>query len=69
LSEAVTPIVISNISGLTPTPEAKAAFTRYTDAIKAQLLPVMTDGVYLSFLEGEEARRRTQDSAMSRQRR
>lgn len=49
------------INGLTPTPEAKAAFTRHTDAIKAQLQPVMTGGVYLNFLEGEEAQRRTQD--------
>lgn len=49
------------INGLTPTPEARDAFTRHTDVIKAQLQPVMTGGVYLNFLEGEEARRRTQD--------
>lgn len=49
------------INGLTPTPAASAAFTRHTDAIKAHLQPVMTGGVYLNFLEGEEARRRTRD--------
>ncbi len=49
------------INGVTPTAEAAAAFTRHTDAIKAQLQPVMTGGVYLNFLEGEEARRRTRD--------
>lgn len=49
------------INGLTPTLEARDAFTRHADVIKAQLLPVMTGGVYLNFLEGEEARRRTQD--------
>ncbi len=48
------------INGLTPTPAAREAFTQHTDAIKAQLQPVMTGGVYLNFLEGEEARRRTQ---------
>lgn len=47
------------INGLTPTPEARAAFTQHTEAIKAQLHPVMTGGVYLNFLAGEEARRRT----------
>ena len=49
------------ISGMGPTLEAQAAFTRHTEAIKAQLRPVMTGGVYLNFLEGEEARRRSQD--------
>ena len=49
------------INGMTPTPETQAAFTRHAEAIKAQLHPVMTGGVYLNFLEGEEARRRSQD--------
>lgn len=49
------------INGLTPTPEARAAFTSHADAIKAQLQPVLTGGVYLNFLEGEEAQQRTQD--------
>lgn len=47
------------INGLTPTPEASAAFTQHAEAIKAQLQPVLTGGVYLNFLAGEEARRRT----------
>lgn len=50
------------IAGVTPTPEAKANFVRYTDAIKAQLQPVLSGGVYLNFLEGEEARHRTKDA-------
>ncbi|HHW88424.1 MAG TPA: FAD-binding oxidoreductase [Chloroflexi bacterium] len=48
------------INGVTPTPEARAAFTQHTDAIKAHLQPVMTGGVYLNFLAGEEVQQRTQ---------
>ena len=48
--------------GVTPTPEAQAAFQRHTDAMKALLKPSMTGGVYMNFLEGEEARQRTKDA-------
>jgi FAD/FMN-containing dehydrogenase len=45
--------------GLTPTAEAMAGYMAYTAAIKAQLQQDLTGGVYLNFLEGEEARERT----------
>jgi hypothetical protein len=47
---------------MTPTPAAMAASKRYTDEIKAALAPDLTGGVYINFLDGEEALRRTKDA-------
>jgi FAD/FMN-containing dehydrogenase len=47
--------------GLTPTPEAREALVRHTQSIKEQLRPHLTGGVYMNFLEGEEARQRVRD--------
>jgi hypothetical protein len=46
----------------TPTAEAMAASQRYGDELKAALAPDLTGGVYINFLDGEEALRRTQDA-------
>jgi hypothetical protein len=47
--------------GITPTPEAHRAFVDHTDRMKQDLKPWLTGRVYLNFLEGEEAVRRTKD--------
>ena len=47
---------------ITPTPEAMVANKRYTDELKAALAPDLTGGVYINFLDGEEALRRTRDA-------
>ena len=48
--------------GLTPTPEAHAALVGHCQRIMAALRPHLTGGVYLNFLEGEEARQRVKDA-------
>jgi FAD/FMN-containing dehydrogenase len=47
--------------GITPSPEAHRAFVDHTDRMKQDLKPWLTGRVYLNFLEGEEAVRRTKD--------
>ena len=48
--------------GVTPDPDAAAAFVAHTERIKATLQPHLSGGVYLNFLDGEEAGdRRTRD--------
>jgi len=47
--------------GLTPTADAREVLVRHTQTIKEQLRPHLTGGVYMNFLEGEEARRRVKD--------
>jgi hypothetical protein len=47
--------------GLTPNPEAHAALVGHCQRIKEALRPHLTGGVYLNFLEGEEARQRAKD--------
>jgi hypothetical protein len=46
---------ILELIGMAPTPEAQAAFRQYTVQMKQALQPHSTGGVYLNFLEGEEA--------------
>lgn len=46
---------------LSPSPEVNAALAGFISGIKAKLQPYQTGGVYLNFLEGEEARQRTPD--------
>jgi FAD/FMN-containing dehydrogenase len=41
--------------GMTPTLDAQAAFRQRVDQMKRALQPHLTGGVYLNFLEGEEA--------------
>jgi FAD/FMN-containing dehydrogenase len=48
--------------GMTPTPEAYHQVGRYVEQFKRELGPYLTGGVYINFLEGEEARRRTRDA-------
>jgi FAD/FMN-containing dehydrogenase len=48
--------------GITPTPEAHEAFQEHSDELKGKLHPYLTGGVYMNFLEGKEARRRTPDA-------
>ncbi len=47
--------------GLTPTPDAYGALARYTQQVKERLGPFLTGGVYMNFLEGQEARLRAKD--------
>ena len=42
--------------GVTPTPEARTAFTAHTGAIRGALGPCLTGGTYLNWLEGDEKR-------------
>ena len=46
---------ILQVIGMTPTPDAQAAFRQRVDQLKRALQPHLTGGVYLNFLEGEEA--------------
>jgi FAD/FMN-containing dehydrogenase len=46
--------------GATPTPDARAAFHQHVHQMKQALQPHLTGGVYLNFLEGEEARTQAQ---------
>jgi hypothetical protein len=45
--------------GMAPTPEAKRQVGQYIAQMKQALAPYLTGGVYINFLEGEEARQRT----------
>ena len=46
---------VLNLIGMTPTPEAQVAFRQHVAHFKQALQPHLTGGVYLNFLEGEEA--------------
>jgi hypothetical protein len=48
--------------GMTPSPEAQQAFMAYTSQLKTELQPVLTGGVYLNFLDSDEARLRVKDA-------
>ena len=48
--------------GFTPSEDARRHFETYTDRFKGDLLSYLTGGVYINFLEGEEARKRTRDA-------
>lgn len=52
---------ILGMVGMTPTPEAQVAFRQYIVRMKQALQPHLTGGVYLNFLEGEEALARSRD--------
>jgi hypothetical protein len=47
--------------GMAPTPEAKSYVQEFIGRFKDALSPSLTGGVYMNFLEGEEAHRRTRD--------
>jgi FAD/FMN-containing dehydrogenase len=49
-------------SGLSPTPEARAAIQSYIRQYKDELRPYLRGGVYLNFMMGTEARDRTKDA-------
>ncbi len=48
--------------GFTPSEGARRDFETYTDRFKGDLGSYLTGGVYINFLEGEEARKRTRDA-------
>jgi FAD binding domain/Berberine and berberine like len=50
------------VIGMTPTPEAHRQVGQYIAQMKQALVPYLTGGVYINFLEGEEARQRTRDA-------
>ena len=52
---------ILELVGMTPTVEAQAAFRGHVAQVKQALQPHLTGGVYLNFLEGEEAVVRSRD--------
>jgi hypothetical protein len=47
--------------GVTPTPEIQQQLEAYTDRLKEEIRPALTGGVYMNFLEGEEAQQRIGD--------
>jgi hypothetical protein len=47
--------------GMAPTPEAKSYLQEFAGRFKDALGPSLTGGVYMNFLEGDEAHRRTRD--------
>ena len=50
------------VVGMTPTAEAHRQVAQYVVQMKQALAPYLTGSVYINFLEGEEARRRTHDA-------
>jgi FAD/FMN-containing dehydrogenase len=48
--------------GMTPSPEAQLAFMAHTSQLKTELKPALTGGVYLNFLDSDEARLRVKDA-------
>lgn len=52
---------IMQIIAMTPTPVARAAVLQHLGAFKEALQPYLTGGVYMNFLEGEEAQARVRD--------
>jgi FAD/FMN-containing dehydrogenase len=50
------------VVGMTPTAEIHSRVRRYVVDMKQALRPYLTGGVYINFLEGEEARQRTSDA-------
>mgnify|MGYP001221142055 FL=1 len=45
--------------GITPTPEAHEHFLEHTEGLRAEIAPCLPGDVYINFLEGEEAMKRT----------
>jgi len=45
--------------GITPTPEAHEHFLEHTEGLRAEIASCLPGDVYINFLEGEEARKRT----------
>lgn len=54
--------LLMDIIAFTPTPEAHAAIVDYIGAFKKALTPQLAKGVYMNFMEGEEAHRRTSEA-------
>jgi len=54
--------LILNLIGMTPTPEAHYNLVQYNARFMGELGPHLTGGVYMNFLDGEEARARTKDA-------
>jgi MSHA pilin protein MshC len=54
--------LILNLIGMVPTPEARQRLAQHNADFKRALQPHLTGGVYMNFLEGDEARTRTQDA-------
>jgi FAD/FMN-containing dehydrogenase len=50
------------VVGMTPTAQIHSQVSRYVAQMKQALGPYLTGGVYINFLEGEEARQRTADA-------
>jgi hypothetical protein len=54
--------LILQLVSITPTPAALEASEQHVAALKAALQPDFTGAVFLNFLDGEEALRRTRDA-------
>ncbi len=54
--------LILNLIGMVPTPEARQALEEYNTSFKQELAPYLTGGVYMNFMDGEEARARIKDA-------
>lgn len=54
--------LLLNLIGMVPTHEARHTLHQYNTEFKRALEPHLTGGVYINFLEGDEARARTKDA-------
>lgn len=54
--------LILNLISVIPTSEARQRVEQYNAAFKRELQPHLTGGVYMNFLDGQEARARTKDA-------
>jgi FAD/FMN-containing dehydrogenase len=54
--------LLLSLIGMAPTPEAAQAVRQHIGQLKTALQPHLTGGVYMNFLEGQEARERTPDA-------
>jgi FAD/FMN-containing dehydrogenase len=53
--------LVLSVVGVTPFPGAQELLEAHGQSLKDALQPVLTGGVYMNFLEGEESRRRIRD--------
>ncbi|MBZ0283094.1 MAG: FAD-binding oxidoreductase [Anaerolineae bacterium] len=54
--------LVLQMIGMAPTPEMHRNLVEYTNLIKRELTPVLTGGIYINFLEGEEKWNKTKDA-------
>jgi hypothetical protein len=54
--------LLLDVIAFTPAPELQAAVRQHISQLKAALAPHLAPGVYMNFLEGEEARQRTREA-------